>query len=243
MRCFPCLSLLLMVVSLSPAGEAEEVVAKAIRAHAEKPERLESLKAIRTLAKGTMRSAQGENKAVRDMQLQWPDTLYMKIDISFGAATVPVINVMEGNRGWMKAAKEKVVEMGREEIVDNGQFIHAAWLSLLKPLGGKSVKLVSVNELKLPAGPASGVRVSAEGKPDVLMYFDNKSGLLTKMAYTGREAGVKMLRELDFAKYREVSGIKLPFEELESRDGKPLHSWQIEDIKIMDRIEPALLKQ
>lgn len=74
------------------------------------------------------------------------------------------------------------------------------------------------------------------------MYFDKQSLLHVRTAYSSREAGVKILRELSFGKHQAVNGIKLPFEETEFHNGRKMHYWAIDEIKLVDKLDDNVWK-
>jgi photosynthetic reaction center cytochrome c subunit len=52
---------------------------------------------------------------------------------------------------------------------------------------------------------------SAPGKPQVRFYFDNDSGLLVREVRYAETPVGRMPAEIDYADYREVDGVKMPF--------------------------------
>jgi photosynthetic reaction center cytochrome c subunit len=50
-----------------------------------------------------------------------------------------------------------------------------------------------------------------EGKPPLRLYFDQKSGLLLRLVRYGETPLGRMPTQIDYADYREVGGVKIPF--------------------------------
>ena len=88
---------------------------------------------------------------------------------------------------------------------------YAHWLTTLLPLKKEtSLKLTPLPETKVNGKPAVGVKVSAEGRPDVSLYFDKKSHLLVKSERKTMEAGESILKEDIYSTYKEFDGVRLP---------------------------------
>lgn len=51
-----------------------------------------------------------------------------------------------------------------------------------------------------------------EGKPPVKLYFDEQSGLLVRIVRYGETALGRLPTEIDYADYRDVGGVKIPFQ-------------------------------
>jgi hypothetical protein len=50
-----------------------------------------------------------------------------------------------------------------------------------------------------------------EGKPPIRLYFDQQSGLLLRLVRYADTALGRLPTQLDYADYRDVDGLKLPF--------------------------------
>ena len=50
-----------------------------------------------------------------------------------------------------------------------------------------------------------------EGKPPIHLYFDQQSGLLLRLIRYGDTALGLLPTQIDYADYREVSGLKVPY--------------------------------
>ncbi len=233
----------LFIVFLLPvvgsAGEGEELRDKAIRAMAGTPEKLNALKNYSSKATGTML----DKKASREIRMSWPDTFRLDSEVKDGRFDVKVRVLLHGSRGFTQVVGRPVEEMSPAEVTaQNNDLVYALWLSNLFPLLEKGVTIKLVPEIKLPGGPAQGMKVSAPGRPDALIYFDKQTTLLVKIALPGKENDLKILREIDFGKHKEVDGIKLPFEETESHSGVKAVTWSISEIKLPEKFDPGILK-
>lgn len=50
-----------------------------------------------------------------------------------------------------------------------------------------------------------------EGKPPIQLYFDQQSGLLVRLVRYGETALGWLPTQIDYADYREVDGVKVPY--------------------------------
>jgi hypothetical protein len=50
-----------------------------------------------------------------------------------------------------------------------------------------------------------------EGKPPLRLYFDQQTGLLVRMVRFGDTALGLLPTQIDYADYRDVDGVKIPF--------------------------------
>lgn len=73
-------------------------------------------------------------------------------------------------------------------------------------------------EFKVGAGEQIGgqptylVSATAEGRPDLRLYFDQQSGLLVRQIRYAQTALGKNPTQIDYADYRETGGVKIPYQ-------------------------------
>src|SRR5262249_9902936 len=114
------------------------------------------------------------------------------------------IFVMEADKGWisfnglmMDLTDEMLARMKRARFADKG----AGLTTLLKD---KGYTLSYEGEVKVKDRAAQGVRVKHEGQPDIVLYFDKQSSLLTKTSQKFTEPGndAEVLHELYYFDYQ-----------------------------------------
>ncbi len=69
-----------------------------------------------------------------------------------------------------------------------------------------------------------------EGKPPIRLYFDQKTGLLVRMVRFGETALGLLPTQIDYADYRDVDGVKIPFRWTLARPGGRF-TIQVSDLK------------
>ena len=113
----------------------------------------------------------------------------------------------DGTIGWMGSAGRPAREMSPDETASAAVDAEFYPVTRLKEM----YQRVNVGRPEM-VGDAQCVvlQASAPGKPMVRMYFDAKSGLLVRMVrYTDTPVG-RMPVQIDYADYREESGVKIP---------------------------------
>ncbi len=54
-------------------------------------------------------------------------------------------------------------------------------------------------------------RMSTDGKPPIRLYLDKQTGLLVRLVRFGETALGWLPTEIDYADYRDVDGVKVPY--------------------------------
>jgi hypothetical protein len=210
-------------VSADDAADALQRVEQAIAAHGGS-EQLAKLKHVSFTAKGNVYAGDMLKPAVREAQLDLPDKCRWTFELTGAAKLVFVIN---GARGWQlsQGASEPISGPFLDELTEQS---NALVLGQLLPLRDKTVTLATLPEAKVGGEPAVGVRASRKGRPDVDLYFDKKTGLLSRLSYKGKEAGRVVLKEFEYSKYKPVDGVMVPTKLADRMDGKPIAEWSVE---------------
>ncbi len=100
-------------------------------------------------------------------------------------------------------------------------------------------KLSPLGEIKVNDKPAVGVRISSEGYKDINLFFDKASGLLvkTEARTTDIESGEEKTEEKLLSDYKATEGVQRPSKVVVLRDGKPLLTLHIEEVKVVDKFD------
>jgi len=101
--------------------------------------------------------------------------------------------------------------------------------------------LTKLDEIKVGDKPAVGVKVSAKGHKDFKLFFDKSSGLPVKKVRIclDVEGSQEELSEALYADYKDFDGIKFPTKVTFSRDGKKRTEWELLEVKLLDKVDPA----
>ncbi len=239
-RCF-CLVVAISVV-VSGAGfcqaddqaDARAIVAKAIKACGGE-EKLAKFNAERFKETGTYYGMGDGLPYTGNYAVQWPSQFRMEI---VGVFTI----VLNGDKGWMQTGGE-TREMTAEEIKIQQNEHHAGWITTLLPLKDKKFKLATVGESKVNDKPVIGVRVSAEGRPEVNLFFDKENSWLVKAehrAISQEQAGKEVNQEIFFSEYKEIAGAKRATKFLVKRDGEKFVEAEMHDVEPSGKLDDSV---
>jgi hypothetical protein len=221
------------------ADDARDWVEQAVHAHAGTDARLAKLQNYVQTARGTVNFVGSDVAATREGQLNLPDRVRWSFEFSQPGRKLPIILCVNGAKGWrsLTGANQDMppseVDLIREES-------YCFWLATLVPLGNKGFTLARLPDDKVDGQPAVVVKVSAPGKPDVLLSFDKVKRLLVKASFRGHEAGAEVTKDYLFSNFREFEGLKLPTKQVELKDGKKAAEWLIEGYKFPDKFADSV---
>jgi len=197
---------------------ARAVVADAIKAHGGE-EALAHLRTIVRKSAGKLTVAGKDVTFAEEETAQLPQRWRRETEALAGAQRLRVLLVVNGDKGWHSSGGA-VTELGPERLKELRDESYAHWLSTLLPLKEPSFRLTQLPEAKVNGEPAVGVKVSAENRPDISLYFDKKTHFLVKLERRAEEGGESVLREETYSAYKEFDGVRLPAKIVRSAGGK-----------------------
>jgi photosynthetic reaction center cytochrome c subunit len=175
-------------------------------------------------------------------------TRVMKGTITFGDRKVPIeifskdpdkrisfthtpdgdsVTAFDGKEGWLAAPKRAMHAM-------HGSDTDAAAMDADLHFPDHLKGLLSKPEVKgketIDGHDAYFVQGDREGKPPLKLYFDEKSGLLVRLIRYGDTPLGLLPTQVDYADYREVDGVKIPFRWTLARPGGRF-TIQLTDVK------------
>lgn len=195
-------SLLLGPGTAAAAEEPRAVVERGVEAVGGR-QALAQSRAVLSRLSGVVYEPDG-SPFVAELYTQYPDRFRLRLVISPNTPDQAVhLQILDHDQVYYRINDEDedvdALEMQLSAYVDNV----ASLLPLLEETG---FKLSAAGEIEVGGKRASGVRVSAEGRPDVLLYFDKTTGLLVKTDYRRPAHGnTKESHKEEFlSDYREV---------------------------------------
>jgi hypothetical protein len=158
---------------------------------------------------------------------------------------VPIITVVNGNKGWVKEAGNETKELDNDSLNDEKENLYFNWIQMLVPLKGKEYKLTALGEIKVNNKPALGINVACKGRRDAKLYFDKETGLLVKAEHKVRDPDTKKdaTEELFLSDYKEVDGIKIAMKYLVKWDGKTRSEADMSEAKFFEKIDDKLFQK
>jgi hypothetical protein len=161
----------------------------------------------------------------------------MKGTITFGDRNVPIdiyskdpdmrisfthtpdgdsITAFDGHEGWLGAPKRPVHEMHGPEIdaaaMDADLHFAAHLKGMFSEAEVRGTEKIGDHDAYLVVG-------RREGKTPLRLYFDVQSGLLVRLVRFGETPLGRLPTQIDYADYREVSGVRIPFSWTLARPG------------------------
>jgi hypothetical protein len=105
-------------------------------------------------------------------------------------------------------------------------------------LKDRRFNLTSVGRKPIDGKPAEGVRVSAAGQKDVVLYFDDASHLLVMVDRPGFDAnGAKVQQQEYYTDYRSANGLKYSAKNRVVQNGKPVLQSEVIEFTPLERVD------
>jgi len=118
------------------------------------------------------------------------------------------VTAFNGHEGWLGTPGRPIREMHGSDL--DGASIDAN-LHLATQLKTMFTEMKVRGTDKIGDDEAYQVIGQREGKPPIHLYFDQQSGLLVRLIRYGDTALGLLPTQIDYADYREVSGLKVPY--------------------------------
>lgn len=141
--------------------------------------------------------------------------------------------IVNGDKGWVVEG-EKVTPMTEAEIAGvRASFYHKQAATTLVPLTDKGVELSVAGKPTVDGAPATQIKVVRKGFPDLLLAFDDKTGLLVKSEMTDKDGRTQADRkvEIEWREYKEFDGVKMASKTKTFHDGKLFIDTEITEFK------------
>ncbi len=223
------------------AAEARALVDKAIKAHGG-AESVGKFKASVVTFMGTFHGMGMEIPMTGEISTDGPDRLKVDLEVEAGGQKFKVVNVVAGNKGWMKLGAD-VKDMGKDELAEARENQHAVWVATLAPLvAAKGYALAPAGELLVNDKAALGVRVSAKGRRDVTLYFDKTTGLVARYDTVVKDEGTgrEVTQETIPSDYMDVQGTKQAGTFVVNRDGKLYLEGDATDVRLSESLDAGV---
>lgn len=146
---------------------------------------------------------------------QTPNRRRMEMLFGFEGKPVVVTSIYDGIRGkgWNTSAG-KTREMSSPELEENKQATHAvSLLGLLALRDSHNYHLSSAGRITIEGETAVGMKVWRQGFREVILFFNEKSGLVVRHLYVLKnlsKGGEAKILETTFSKFGKKNGLMLP---------------------------------
>jgi len=243
----PRLRLPVLLVLIAPAAarpdEVTDLRDRVLKAAAKDPADIQKFKAFALKAKGT--SLLGPEPAPGSFELVavYPGKLKVSWVFETGDGKTAVSVCAADDKGWRSQTGAPTRDMTVEELNDLRTDTYGVFASTLLALTEPETKLSLAGRSKLGGDPVVGLRLSRRPFPEVSLYFDEKTYLLRKMTYKGRENGVIVSKEMVFGGYKEVGGLMLPTTQSTRAQGEEKYNLAEIEFTFPDSLDPKTFEK
>lgn len=229
--------------SADDAADARAILDRALRAHSDdRPDRLDRMARMVQHMEGEMLSPSGPIPATGEIKAVWPDHYRINNELRLLGSTGMSILVLQGENGW-RSVGEGIIPMNSSQSDELLAEAHAAWLAT--PHSWKVIDgtLSTVDDEDVNRERAVGVSVKQDNRPEVELFFHADSGLLVKLRFEAKEAGLWVVKEWTFAEHQEFDGIQLPTKLTVHYDGRKMATWTITDYEFPAEIDAEVFEK
>jgi hypothetical protein len=239
------LTVLSALVAPAWAGDkdAAAVIEKAGKAHF--PKGLDKKdQAIRTKTKGKLQiMGLGELDFTQEVSAH-SGKFKEVMDLTIANKNINVVSVYNGKKAWIRSDGKDVDVT--EDILN--EFKDAAYsMNLMQGIfiNDKMLKFRLLGEVKVKGKEAIGVTITRDGKKDINMFFDKKTGLISKVEMRKRDfmSGQEITEERYITEYMDVGGRMVAKKVEVQRDGKDFLSAEVLDIQYFEKLDDTEFAQ
>jgi len=226
-----------LIAPAARADEAADLCDRVLKAHAKDPADLKKFRNHTMKAKGIYKAA-GENApATWEVFAVWPGQMRLTWEWRAGEKKTSSTVITTGDRGWQAISGMSTEELRLEMLNDVRADVHAIWVATLTTLKDPETRLALGGKSQVGDTPVVGLKVSRRPWPDITLYFDEKTGLLRKMAYRSRESGVFVDKEFLYDGHKDVDGIKVPTKQIIRVGGIEIADWNEVEYAFPEKID------
>jgi hypothetical protein len=235
------LLLALPVALLLPAparpDEVTELRDRVLHAAAQAPADINKFKLFRMKAKGTSKLSAEPTAATFDLAAVYPGKLKATWEFGGGENKQFVTVCGSDDKGWRHGTNFPATDLTLEELNDFRTDVYGVFCSTLLTLTEPDTKLALTGHSKVGSDPVIGLRLSRRPYPAITLMFDEKTLLLRRMSYRGRENGVLMTKDMTYGGHKAVGGLTLPTTQTTAVDGKEVYTWIEMTFEFPDKID------
>lgn len=229
-----------LIVSTALAqDDAKAVVRKAIDAHGGS-QLLDKYPAAKVRSKGTMTFLGQMVPFESTATYQMPDKMkeVQTVQVAGIKKNVTQLQVGDQVRIMLDGVEMKIEDKDKPKY---RQMIYVQNLYRLTPLlDDKTCKLSLVEDKTVSDRTAHGVKATAEGRQDVIFYFDKGTNMLVKTQRTGfDQTGAEAPMEEVFSVYKDVKGYMYPSKTTVYLRGKKFLESEVIEFLPLERFEPV----
>jgi len=237
---------LLGLATRGPAADDDPkaIIAKAIKAHGGE-ETIAKLQAGQAKNKGKIDlPGVGETEFTQEIAYMMPDKLKDTFEIQVMGQKVTVVTLVNGDKVTIEANGQNIEppDAAKTALKDARQMMKVSRLVAI--VREKGYELSLIGEAKVEGKDAVGVRVSKKDAKDISLFFDKQTGLLAKVEHRTNDAtGKEITEERIITEYQTVDGLPAPKKVLVRHDGKTFLEAEVQEIKLLEKLDESEFKK
>jgi hypothetical protein len=239
-----------LILALPTAGRADDaadlkaLVEKAIKAHGG-ADNLAKHKEVVIKMKGKFHGLPGAViDYVSETSAQQPDKMRTVIEGDVMGTNFKVVQVVNGDKGWMDSTFEGAREMKKEEHIEAREAMHAQTVARLAVLADKAYTLSTLGETKVGDKEVVGVLVKHKDRRDVSLFFDKKSHLLLKSEMRVKDVqnggDTELTQETFYEDFKKEGDVQVAHKLTIKRDGKLYVEGEVTDFNAQDKLDDSV---
>jgi hypothetical protein len=136
-----------------------------------------------------------------------------------------------------------VTSFNQTQIDQARDSIYGEWLTTLRPLDGPDFGLAMVEEIVIDGRPSVGLRISHADRPDVELYFDKETHVLTKRFQPWRQPGESRGFTFLYDDYIEADGLVYPRKCTRFLGDQKTIETEITELRFLDAVDEELFEE
>jgi hypothetical protein len=217
---------------------AQGILERAIKAHGGE-ERLGKVHADKVKLKGVFYVAAKEVPFTGETTVQLPGQFRNVLQLN-GDRKATILQILNGDSIYVSidGQPQKVEAAAAAEVRETMQLDRAVHLTPL--LADKAFTLEALGEVKVGDAAAWGVKASAKGRRDVLLYFDKETNLLVKTEHQLDDGSGKEVKQEEFySDFKDVGGCKRAMKVTVRRNGNKIMEAELTEVNLLDKVDDA----
>jgi hypothetical protein len=217
--------------------EVSDLRDRVLKAAAKDPADINKFKGFVLKAKGTARPNEEAVSATLELVAVYPGKVKMTWGFTSGEMKHVHTDCASDDKGWRQATNIPTMDLSVEELNDLRTDVYGVFCWTLLALTEPETKLALGGRSKVGADSVVSLQLTRRPYREVTLLFDEKTYLLRKVSYRGRERGVLMTKELIFDGHKPVGGLTLPMTQKIVVDGKEVYNWTELTFEFPDKLD------
>lgn len=218
-----------------------QVLNKAIEAHGGFA-KLSIHRADRVKMKGSVQFAGVDATFKGESTVQLPDQMRTIQEITVKGKSFKVVQVFDkGNvsvnlNGQPQKAEEPIAIQIKETMR------LAKIIRLVPLLEGLEYEVSDLGIIKVGENSLRGLKVKEKSKPDIMLFFDTRTGFLVKTEQIREFESKKVLQEDYFSDFRDLGGFNRPVKIQSFRNGKKILDAELLEVRYFEKLPASDFK-